>query len=118
MRKQTLVETNPIESAVSSLRRDELSLTGMRLERCKYFRSRITGHGVLAPDLELWITWLVGVIREDDRPALRARVSEQAHKRRDDRLGARIRELAGDEVVEHVDDDQSFHGPRVGADRG
>jgi hypothetical protein len=52
----------------------------------------------------------VRVVRKDNSPTLATGVREQLLKGRDDHLRARIRERAVNEVVEHVDDDESFHG--------
>src|SRR6266536_5073140 len=52
---------------------------------------------------------MMGVVRERHDPILRARVRQQPLERLDDGLRFRIGELAVDEIVEHVDNDQSTH---------
>jgi hypothetical protein len=86
---------------------DDLALAGR--ERLDDMRARVAFHRVLAPDRHLRILRMMGVVREDDDPAVLARMCEQACERLDDRLRPRVGELAIDEVVEHVHDDESLH---------
>ena len=64
---------------------------------------------LLAPDLHLRVAGVVGVVREDDDPAVLARMGEEALQWRRDRLRLRVGELPVDEVLQHVDDDESLH---------
>jgi len=78
-------------------------------ERLDDLRAGVSLHGVLAPDRHLRILGMMCIVREDDDPAFLPCVSKQAGEWLDDRLRPRICELAVDEVVEHVNDDESLH---------
>jgi len=66
---------------------------------------------MLAPDAQLGVGRIVGVVRERDHPSgIAARVREQARDGLDDPLGVRIGEGAGHEVIQHVGDHKGLHG--------
>ena len=104
---ELLVEARAVEGAVAALVGDDLPVP--RRQLFDDLGARVARHGVLAPDLQLRVVGLVGVVREDDDPAVLARVVEQALERGDHVLRLRVGQLAVDEVLEHVDDDEGLH---------
>ena len=67
---------------------------------------------MLTPQRHLAVVGAVRIAGVDDEPVrVRPSMIDQPPDRRDDTLGPDlVGERAGDEVVEHVDDDEGFHG--------
>ena len=113
-----LVEAGAVERAVGALRRDDLPRPRVGLELGDDLSAGGTRERVLAPDAQLGIRRVMGVVREHDDPILAvARVLEQAPERVEDALCMRVGESAGHEVVEHVDDHEGLHPSTFRRDR-
>ena len=113
---EVATQTRFVEARVVALR--ELNVGGVGRKSRDHLRSWRPSHCVLPPNLLFRVAREVGVVRIADYPTAVARTIEELSDARDDPLAARVRQGAGDEIVEHIDDHYCWlHLPLLRGDR-